>query len=438
MFGKVFRICALAVGICLLLSGCAFIGGDTDELLSPPRPEGELYDIQQALKYSVTEKYTLKFPASGEYRSAIVQKDLDDDGTNEAVAFYSTVKDNAVSMHIMLISKTEDGWKSKGDFKCVATGVESVQFKDMDADGTAEIIVGWSVYGNIEKMLGVYSVQNGSFLQRMNENYNEFLCEDLNKDGNQEIFLVNLNSKEGTAVAKLTALASEGTTLLGSVSLDPSVTGYSAPLVSKLPNGNTAIYVDAIKGSGVITEVLEIKNDSMFNALLNENFETADTFRSSGASVSDVDGDGVAEIPMAVLITQAEDSNDNVYRTDWAVVKNAALETKLSAFMNYGDGYFVTIPQKWRGKVTVIRDTANRIRTIMRIDEETGNSAEVIVRIQALPVTENTAASVAEIPNATEIGRTDELYYLVSLGNSQSEQAVSMAEFKNYFKILGK
>ncbi|MBQ0084038.1 MAG: hypothetical protein KBS52_04660 [Clostridiales bacterium] len=438
MLGKFLRIAAMLVAVCILLCGCSFVGGDTDSLLSPPRPSGELYNIQQALNSYVSEKYTLKYPVSGDYRSAIINKDLNSDGTDEAVAFYSTVKDGAVTMHILLIEKNEEKWAVSGEFKCVATGVESVQFKDMDADGKMEILVGWSVYGNLEKTLGVYSIQKGSFLQRISESYNDFVCSDLTGDGKSEIFLVNLDSKESAAVAKLISLTDNGTQLLGSVPLDPSITAYSSPVVSRLPNGNTAVYVDAIKGAGVITEVLEIKNGGMVNALVNENLEMADTFRSSAAAVRDIDADGVCEIPMMTLITQAPDSNDNVYRTDWCVIEGGNLKAKMSAFMNYGDGYFVQIPEKWEGKVTVIRDTANRIRTILKIDEATGNSGEVLVKIQALPVTENSAPDAAAIPGAAEIGRTGELYYLASCTGQGGEQAVTFEEFRNYFKILGK
>lgn len=438
MFKKFIGVLSCILSIVLLLCGCSFTHSDTDGLLSPPRPAGELYKIQQVLKNSVSEKYTLKYPVNGEYRSAIIQKDLNSDGVDEAVAFYSTVKDNSVSMHILLIVKRNDEWISQGDFKCVATGVDSVEFKDMDADGNKEIIVGWSVFGNVEKRLGVYTVQNGTFMQRVNESYNNYLCEDLNGDGKQEIFLVNLNSSDATAVSKLIALTDDGTELLGSVPLDPNITGYSPPIVSKLPNGNTAIYVDAIKGSGVITEVLEIKNGSMVNALLNENQETADTFRASGVAARDIDADGVCEIPLTVLVTQAQDSNDNIYRTEWNVIKNAKLETKFSAFMNYSDGYYIKIPEKLKGKITVSRDTSKRIRTILWIDEKTGNSADILVRIQALPVTESSAPSGAAIPGATEIGRTNELYYLAACNEFAGEKSISLDEFKNYFKILGK
>lgn len=436
MLSRIIKIVAAAVLSAAVLCGCEYIGNDTDALLSPPRPAGELYNIQQTLKNSVTEKYTLKYPTGGDYRSAIIQKDLNSDGVEEAVAFYSTVKDGAVSMHIMLIEKERNNWVSRGDFKCVATGVEAVDFCDMDADGVMEILVGWTVYGNIEKMLGVYTVDGGEFMQRISESYNDFLCCDFYDNGKQEIFLLNMNSKDNTSVAKLMALSDQGTDLLGTVELDSTVTAYSEPIVSKLPNGNTGVYVDAIKGAGVITEVLEITPTGMINALLNENNQIADTFRSSAASVRDIDDDGIMEIPINILITQADDSSENIYRTEWCVVKNKALEVKLSALMNYGDGYFIVIPEKWKGKVTVTRDTANRTRTIMRIDSATGNSAEMLVKVQVLAAGE-ASAPTPEDAGTFELGSAGELRYVASLGLYAGEEAVTNAEFKQLFKILG-
>lgn len=436
MLKKVIGILCLLLSAAMLFCGCSGVGGDTDSLLSPPRPAGELYNIQQTLQNSVNESYTLKYPVSGDYRSAIIQKDLDNDGVEEAIAFYSTTKENVVTMHILLIVKETGKWVSRGDIKCVATGVESVTFGDISGDGNLEIIVGWTVYGTLEKNLCVYTVQNGALIQRISESYNNFLCDDLQGNGKSEIFLVNLNTAEQTAVAKLITLTNTGIGLLGSVSLDPNVSGYSTPVVSKLPNGNTAVYIDAIKGSGVITEVLELKNGGMVNAVPSETGENAITFRASNTSARDIDSDGICEIPIPVLVTQAQDANDNVYRTEWCVLKDGKLQTKLSAFMNETDGYFVIIPEKWKGKVTVTRDTGSRIRTIMRIDEETGNSAQMLVKIQTCDASGNASGNV--MADGKEIAKTDNAKYFVSIGDYSGEQAVTFEEFKNYFKILGK
>ncbi len=436
---KIKRLCAAILILVFIFSlcGCSFRDATEDSLLQPPRPNGEMYYIQQALENSVTEKYTLKFPTLGDYRSAIFQKDINGDKVPEAIAFYSTVADNAVTMHVNFIIKDKDEWHSAADFRCVATGVETVDFKDMNNDGIEEILVGWSVYGTVDKSLGVYSFADSKFTQRAMENYTNYLCEDLDNDGNMELFVSHLDSKNETAVAKLIRLTESGVLELGNCSLDNTVTSYYKPIVGKLNNGNTAIYFDAVKGSGLITEVLQIKDSVMTNALTPIDAPPISTYRSSGAEIRDLNGDGVYEIPIPILLTQALDSeSDNVYITEWYTVGYDKLAYNISALMNYVDGYYIVVPEKWKNKIAVTRDTPNRIRTIMAIDKKTGNSSDILVKVQTVPIDQKTEEGSIKIENATEITRKGDYCYIVSIGDTTNPAGVTLDEFKNLFKVL--
>lgn len=433
------RICAVFLVLVLLFSfcGCSFRGVTEDSLLKPPRPMGDLYDIQQALENSVTEKFTLKFPTSGEYRSAILQQDLNDDGVFEAVAFYSTVADNTVTMHINLIVSKNGKWISVGDFRCIATGVETVDFKDMNNDGTAEILVGWSVYGTVDKAVGVYSFSDSKFTQRAMENYTHYLCEDIDKDGNMELFISHLDSKNEKASAKLIRLTESGLLELGNCPLDNTATAYYKPVIGKLTNGDTAIYFDAVKGSGMITEVLQIKDSVMINALTPIDSAPISTFRASSAEIRDLNGDGIYGIPMPTLLTQSPGADsDNVYLTEWYTISADRLDYSFSALMNYVDGYYIVVPDKWKGKIAVTRDTPNRIRTILALDEKTGNSSDVLIKVQTVLTEQKLEEGAVKLENATEIIRKGDYCYMVSVGQAGSKIAVTLDEFKNMFKVL--
>lgn len=433
------KICAIFLILALIFSlcGCSFRDATDDSLLKPPRPVGEMYDISQALENAVTEKYTLKFPTSGDYRSAISQKDINGDGILEAIAFYSTVADNAVTMHVNFIIKTEKEWRSVADFRCVATGVETVDFKDMNNDGIEEILVGWSVYGTVDKALGVYSFADNKFTQRAMENYTHYLCEDIDGDGNMELFVSHLDSKNETAGAKLIRLTESGILELGNCLLDNTATSYYKPIVGKLNNGNTAIYFDAVKGSGLITEVLQIKDSVMTNALTPIDAPPISTYRASNVEIRDLNGDGVYGIPIQILLTQSvEAESENVYVTEWYTIGYDKLDYSFSALMNYVDGYYIVVPEKWKNKITVTRDTPNRIRTIMAIDEKTGNSSDILVKVQTVLIDQKVADSAVKLENATEIIRKGEYCYMVSVGDAQNAAAVTLDEFKNLFKVL--
>ncbi len=438
---KIKRIAVLLLSVALLFCFCGCsAGGDDwgDNLLKPPRPIGDMYDIQLALEKAVTEKYTLKYPTSGDYRSAILQKDINGDGAEEAIAFYSTTNDNTVTMHINLITKNADKWQSVGDFKCVAGGVETVDFKDMNADGKMEIIVGWTVYSTVDKTLGVYGFDGNRLLQHLTEEYTHYLCEDIDGDGKSELFVSHLDAKNQKSHARLVRVLEDNTILeLGNCILDNTVTSYYKPVVGKMPNGNPAIYFDAAKGSGTQTEILEITNVGMVDARLLPDGTSVSTYRASGATIRDMGNDGIYEIPVPVLLTKnPENDSENVYRTDWFTLQEKEMVLSFSALMNYVDGYYIVVPEKWNGKITVTRDTPNRIRNIMAIDEKTGNSADILVRVQTLPIEQKHQAGAIKIDGAVEIARGSELCYMVSVGNTAGDIAVTVEEFTLLFKIL--
>ena len=71
-----------------LFSGCAAIGLDSQALMSPPRQEGDQGKIQDLLAETTGGEVTLRYPSKGDYRSAIILRDITGDRTNDALALY--------------------------------------------------------------------------------------------------------------------------------------------------------------------------------------------------------------------------------------------------------------------------------------------------------------------------------------------------------------
>ena len=73
----------------LIFSGCSFRLSGINELLKPPKPYGTNDELQAAFEESVGGDVVFKAPVSGEFRSSFIVKDIDGDGSDEAIAFYS-------------------------------------------------------------------------------------------------------------------------------------------------------------------------------------------------------------------------------------------------------------------------------------------------------------------------------------------------------------
>ena len=299
MARKAFCILLTAL-ICLGLCGCRLFTVDTDQLLSPPKPTGDVKPILQALSGSI-EEYTLKYPSDGDRRSAIILEDIEGDGSLEAFAFYTTDDGEQIKMNVNLIKFKKNKWRSVATGSIVAGGVDRVEFSDIDGDGIKEILIGWEIYGGSDKQLSMYSFDGKTLSQRMLKPYTEFVCCDLDEDGTEEIFVQLLNTAESTNSAVLYSIGKDGVSQVAGCIMDGTVKTVSSAAVSVLSTGSPAIYVDEIKGAGAITEVLFLLKGELVNNLLDTetSFENNRTIRQSSLKSYDINEDGIPEIPIA-------------------------------------------------------------------------------------------------------------------------------------------
>lgn len=419
----------------LSLSGCGIAdGANTDTLLSPPAPAGELNDVWEVLKASAGSDIKLKYPSSGIHRSAIIEKDLNGDGIMEAVAFYSTTLDNTTTLHISLVAKSGDEWASGGTSTIVATGIEKVEFADINGDGVFEIIVGWNIYGSVEKSLGVYSADSLGLTSRLLESYNTYICKDFDFDANPDILIVSHDTKKATSSARLFDLTESGVKEIGACDLDAAVTEYSEPIVFAV-NKKTAVYIDGVKGAGTITEMLIIEENSISNLSYSPTDDSAfDTFRTGSIKTADINRDGNYDIPLSYVLTQSTDANSqSIYKTNWYNFDGKGISLALSTIMNYTDSYFLEIPEKWDSSISVSLDTATKTLTVFRLDTITGSSAEMLLKINAVPKNEtlNSVYKGSEL-----LAETQSFTYYATLGIYEGSQAITIEELKDLFNII--
>ncbi len=428
--------CLLAVVFCFTLSGCYNEGFDVDKLIASPKLEGDLYPVQQALEKFAGDNIVLKYPISGEYRSAFILKDLNADGTDEAIALYGINGETSLSIHINIIANNSGKWESKGDLSLIGSDVESVSFSDLDKDGNLDIIVGWIVYGTIDKKVGVYSFDGTAFIQRALESYTNFLCADITADGGDDLVIIHLNTTEKNAGAKVFSLSEEGILECGSVPLDPNVTSYLSPVVSVLSDGTPALYVDALKGDGILTEIVWFKDEVLTGIYNPDTPDSSLTYRNGAVSSRDFNGDGVIDIPLSELLesTAGLSETDKVYVTNWSSFNGKTFHTDESAFMNYTDGYSVTVPKKLKNRIYLLRNTETRLRIFFSYDPETKASKEELFRIMAVNPADYEAGKYKS-QGFSLITKTDSIAYLVTV-NPKNTMGLTLKSVSNMFNII--
>lgn len=439
---KTLIIAALLLSL-TLLSACSGFSITADDFLSPPRASGEMYEVEQILKSTVKTAYTLKYPTAGEYRSAYVLADLKGSGNNDfAMAFYSTInEENSTFMNLKLMQNVNDEWISVSDIIVNAVGVEKVEIADLNSDGVKEITVGWNIYGGMDKKVTAYTLNGLKLVPIMQESYTHFMCVDMVADGRKELFLVYHDTISATAIAKCFSFEEDTVKLSSSCSLDGSVVSFNEPVFTHLSSGTSAIYLDAVKGSGMQTEIVYFENGNLvapfYNVTSPEN-NISSTYRNSTVACFDVNGDGFLDIPLVrsprITGISVDESNVNPI-TYWSTYNGKALVTTQQTVMNYTDGYYFDFPQKWVGCTTVNMDIENRIRTVALWNIENATVISELVRIRAVSEI-NWDKPDNGFNEYQEIARNKGVVYAAMFSSYEGAEKITLEEFKNIFHII--
>lgn len=427
----------LSICICLFMSGCDLLSPETEELLTPPQLTGEMHPIEQALKDSVSGQYTLRYPSFGEQRSAVMLRDVNHDGKEEAFAFYSTAHDDLITMHINAIVEDGDDWKSKGVQSITAAGLEKVEFCDLDGDGIEEIVVGWEVYAQSEKQVAIYSFKGGKLTSLLMQPYTSFVCCDLDKNGFNELFIHLLDVTNAKNMGAVYTVTNEGSVQTASCLMDNKVTETNKPILSTLSNGAPAIYIDETKGVGAITEVLFIKDGKLVNGLLDSavSMENIITLRPASIYCRDIDGDDIPEIPIATDLPNADTSSvEKLYYTNWCSYDGATITQKKVSIINTADGYMLEVPQKWLGNIAVAKDTSKKTRTIYSFDSE---NQMVGVKLVTFKVIDERSWNKEDYDKKgmIELCRNAGFVYTAAITSYEGELALGEEAIKNMFSL---
>lgn len=434
---KLKKLCAFAVSaaLCLSLCGCDLFTVDTDELLSPPQLSGDMYPIGKALAESAGSSYVLKYPTAGRRRSAIVMEDINGDGTLEAFAFYSTADGETATMHVNVIRYIAGKWISSAEAAITAGGVERVDFCDLDDDGVQEILIGWEIYGSSEKQLCVYTLTEDSLSLRFQQQYTTFTCCDLDEDGHFEIFLQYLNTVDAVNSAMLYSFSESGVEQTTGCFMDPSVKSVADPVTADLSSGKAAVYIDEVKGAGAVTEVLFLNQGELVNPLLNTSAtaENTATLRSAALSCTDINDDGVIEIPTASDLPSA-DGAEKLYYTNWCSFNGENLTVKAVTLTNTADGYYLFIPGRLVGNISALRDSDRHRRVIYDYDRKTGLTGNIIAAVSAIDASDWDDKDY-DRKTMFEIYRTKQTVYAGSV-YEDAVGSVTREELKSMFKII--
>ena len=344
---KANAITAAALGAVLLFGacGCGVTGMGREALLRPPKTMGAEAELEQLIELAAGGSYTLKYPKNGSNRNAIIMRDLDGDGVDEAIAFFRK-QDNDAGVHMLVMFKKDEHWNAANDVHVANPDVDCVDFADLDTGNTLEILVGYTTYAEANS-LQVYTYQAGvvSKYAEGEQNYTNFYCGFMDNSGKSKV----VSLYEGKAHMLEYDSARNALFVQASIAIDSKVVSYKNVTFTELNKGVNGLLMDGVLPGGMNTQVLyyDQQQGVLLNPLYKENMENI-TQRSRELLSACFDNDMGYEIPNIQSRSAGDDGDGDADFVVWnrfVVSDNNdyKLETARRTVVNYPYAYTVTI-----------------------------------------------------------------------------------------------
>jgi len=194
--------------LCFVLCSCQTVlpaneKAQVEELLRAPKLSGDYGALQTALNDWLGESAQLKYPIQGELLSPFVLQDLDGDGQQDAAVLYTTAQ--TANVCVAILQRDDAGsWQVRQSVEGLAETVENVSLAQLQDTDSCQLVVGYTAAQN-DHYLAVYSYQDGTLSTILEQQYEQYLVENITGGSSQDLILMSTQEDGSVQIELLTA-----------------------------------------------------------------------------------------------------------------------------------------------------------------------------------------------------------------------------------------
>ena len=363
--------------LCLLLAGCSMPGEQVqvEELLRAPKLSGDYGDVQTALNDWLGESAQLKYPMQGDLLSPFLLQDLDGDGRQDAAVLYTTAQSSNVCIAI-LQKDDADIWRVRQNVEGLADTVESVGLAQLQPGDATQLVVGYTAAQG-DHYLAVYSYTDGVLSTILEQQYQQYLVEDITGGGNQDLILMSTLEDGGVQIELLTVDKEGSFQQVAVMGLSANrFAGCASVAAGVGADGRHYLVLDGwtgLSGNNLASVLLRFDEDTQqmvpADQISTEKLYTASLRNVPSLVSQDLDGDGIVEIP-----TQPDEAGllnmSQSRRMDFIVWMDYTSPHPEKSFglLDEETNCYIELPMEWEGNLKLTDseqyDGAVELRTV--------------------------------------------------------------------------
>ena len=363
--------------LCLLLAGCSMPGEQVqvEELLRAPKFSGDYGDVQTALNDWLGESAQLKYPMQGDLLSPFLLQDLDGDGRQDAAVLYTTAQSSNVCIAI-LQKDDADIWHVRQNVEGLADTVESVGLAQLQPGDATQLVVGYTAAQG-DHYLAVYSYTDGVLSTILEQQYQQYLVEDITGGGNQDLILMSTLEDGGVQIELLTVDKEGSFQQVAVMGLSANrFAGCASVAAGVGADGRHYLVLDGwtgLSGNNLASVLLRFDEDTQqmvpADQISTEKLYTASLRNVPSLVSQDLDGDGIVEIP-----TQPDEAGllnmSQSRRMDFIVWMDYTSPHPEKSFglLDEETNCYIELPMEWEGNLKLTDseqyDGAVELRTV--------------------------------------------------------------------------
>ncbi|MEG0833231.1 MAG: hypothetical protein RSD39_01930 [Oscillospiraceae bacterium] len=411
------KLTVLIFAAAVMLSLCSCTGaGSVEELLSAPALTYDQRGIIDAVESYTKEKTVLKYPASGDSRAPVQFADLDDDGQNEAVVFFS-IPSLGVYANVAVLEKAQSGkWEILSVVEGLGDSIEGVSFIKNGHGNKRLLLVDWTNISKTDHQIAVYYYSDNVLSLGFEESCLSIIVYDIDEDGDVEFGYITAGRQYEPFKLKYVENINGSFVEVSEYSLSYDMVGYVKLTGGTLEDGTRAFFIDERLESGVVTsEVVLVRDMQLVRADFAQDIRLRDICERSRTSLCcrSFKENGPIYIPSDISPVEMP-AQDNGW-VHWYTIEQGVVKHAVSTYVEEGYNLALAMPDKWLGRVYVFK-AENEPRLIIVKDIETGKE---LLRVKVIMVGDETASYLGEGYVLTE--RAGSYRYYIKPGCTQEE-----------------